>query len=248
MVNFSRATPSPLILGQTIDRCSKVTKVDVSFSRISHVAHGQTCLALISLCRSFILDQRSVTQLLKIILNYIPTGENTRKQPWNPHAQGKSQTVVATPTAQSATLSSSSKNPKTAHEFTKIWKRYCKTEEEKYQLLLKLGGNELRTIFKGEISMGLLGEFLLILNNCLNEKDSSDIFNILIGLSKTNRFDLSLKFLREEEKNAASSLIKRLEDVTSSRETFNKEVEEEKRKDSRRLLELSEIYGVTMAS
>ncbi|RMX60372.1 hypothetical protein pdam_00021320 [Pocillopora damicornis] len=176
------------------------------------------------------------------------TGENTRKQPWNPHAQGKSQTVIATPTAQSATLSTSSKNPKTAHEFTKIWKRYCKTEEEKYQLLLKLGGNELRTIFKGEISMGLLGEFLLILNNCLNEKDSSDIFNILTGLSKTNRFDLSLKFLGKEEKNAASSLIKRLEDVISSRETLDKEGEEERRKDSRILLELSEIYGITMAS
>lgn len=96
--------------------------------------------------------------------------------------------------------------------------------------------------------MGLLGEFLLILNNCLNEKDSSDIFNILTGLSKTNRFDLSLKFLGKEEKNAAFSLIKRLEYVISSRETLDKEGEEEKRKDSRRLLELSEIYGITMAS
>lgn len=176
------------------------------------------------------------------------TGENTRKQPWNPHAQGKSQTVATTPATQSSTLSSSSQNPKTAHEFTKIWKRHCKTEEEKYQLLLKLGGDELSTIFKAEISMGHLGEFLLILDNCLDEKDSNAILSILTGLSKTNRFDLSLKFFGEVEKKAASSLIKRLEDVISGKETFDKEREEEKRNDLRRLQELSEIYGITLSS
>lgn len=96
--------------------------------------------------------------------------------------------------------------------------------------------------------MGLLGEFFLIFNNCLNEKDFSDIFNILIGFFKINRFDFFLKFFGKEEKNVVFSFIKRLEDVIFSREILDKEGEEEKRKDLRRFLELSEIYGIIMVS
>ena len=138
--------------------------------------------------------------------------------------------------------------PQTAHEFTKVWKRQCKTEEEKYQLLLKLGGHELRTIFKAEISMGHLGEFLWVLDSCLDGKDTKEVLNILMELSKTNRFDLSLKFLGDVEKNAASKLIKRLEANISRLETSAKEIEEGKKKDVELLQELARTYDVILSS
>ena len=173
------------------------------------------------------------------------TGEQSLKQPWNPHAQGKSHTTSMNLT--SLPLSSAFKIPQTAHEFTKVWKRQCKTEIEKYQLLLKIGGQELRTIFKAEISMGYLGEFLLILHNCLEDNDTKEVLNILMQLSKTNRFDLSLKFLGEEETNLASKLIKRLEANISGTESLE-ESEEEKRKNVEVIQELGRIYDVTLSS
>ena len=135
-------------------------------------------------------------------------------------------------------LSSASKLPQTTHEFTKVWKRQCKTEVEKYQLLLKIGGQGLRTIFKTEISMGYLGEFLVVLHNYLEEKDTNNVFEILQQLSRTNRFDLSLKFLGEEEKTLASKLFRRLEsEETESAEGRNVNAE--------LIQELGRTYGMT---
>ena len=178
-------------------------------------------------------------------LVYFLTGENTRKQPWNPHAQGKSQTTSAN---SNLPMPAVLKLPQTAHEFTKVWKRQCKTEVEKYQLLLRLGGQELRTIFKAEISMGYLGEFLMVLNNSLEEKDTNEVLNILFQLSKTNRFELSLKFLGKEEKVVASKLIDRLGANISSTESSERESEDEKRKKEDFIQELRKIYGLSLSS
>lgn len=179
------------------------------------------------------------------ILVLFLTGEQSRKQPWNPHAQSKLRT---TSTNSSLPLPSVSKMPQTAHEFTKVWKRQCKTEIEKYQLLLKLGGQELTTIFKAEISMGYLGEFLLVFHSCLEDKDTNEVLNILTQLSKTNRFELSLKFLGEDEKVVASKLIKRLEANISATESLDRECKEEKQKNVELIQELGKTYGVTLSS
>ena len=170
------------------------------------------------------------------------TGEKSRKQPWNPHAHGKTHT---TSTNSNVSLPSASKMPKTTHEFTKIWKRQCKTELEKYQLLLGVGGQGLRTIFKAEISMGHLGEFLVILHNCLDENDTNKIFDILQELSRTNRFDLSLKFLGEEEKVMASKLFKQLEVNICGSELEDIESEEQQKVSVELIQELRRSYGVT---
>ena len=169
------------------------------------------------------------------------TGEQSRKQPWNPHVQGKSQTV---PVNTDLRLPTTLKTPQTAHEFSKVWRRQCTTEIEKYQLLLKIGGQELRRIFKAEISMGFLGEFLLILHNCLEENDSMNICNILAQLSKTNRFDLSLKFLGEGERNVTSKLIKRLEDITFAQKSLDSASEGNKTKSVVVFQELRSVYDV----
>ena len=170
------------------------------------------------------------------------TGEKSRKQPWNPHAHGKPQT---TSTNSNLSPPSVSKMPTTTHEFTKIWKRQCKTELEKYQLLLGIGGQGLRTIFKAEISMGHLGEFLVILHNCLDEKDANKIVDILQQLSRTSRFDLSLKFLGEEEKVVASKLFKQLEANICGSELEDSESEEERKVKVELIKELGRTYGMT---
>lgn len=170
------------------------------------------------------------------------TGEKSRKQPWNPHAHGKPQT---TSTNSNLSPPSVSKMPTTTHEFTKIWKRQCKTELGKYQLLLGIGGQGLRTIFKAEISMGHLGEFLVTLHNCLDEKDTNKIVDILQQLSRTSRFDLSLKFLAEEEKVVASKLFKQLEANICGSELEDKGSEEEQKVKVELIKELGRTYGMT---
>ena len=170
------------------------------------------------------------------------TGEKSRKQPWNPHAHGKPQT---TSTNSNLSLRSASKIPKTTHDFTKIWKHQCKTELEKYQLLLGIGGQGLRAIFKAEISMGHLGEFLVVLHNCLDEKDSNKILDILQELSRTNRFDLSLKFLGKEEKVVASKLFKQLEASICGSELEDRESDEEQEVSVELIQELGRTYGMT---
>lgn len=175
------------------------------------------------------------------------TGEKSRKQPWNPHAHGKSQ-MNAMLENPSQPLPAISKMPQTAHEFTKVWKHQCKTDDEKYQLLLKLGGQELGRIFKAEVSMGFLGEFLFILHSCLDDRDTEDIFNILMQLSKTSRFDLSLKFLSEKEKTVTSELINRLEEIISQRRDAAPESEDKEANNMEMLQELRTIYGVASSS
>ncbi|XP_074627943.1 dynein axonemal assembly factor 19-like [Acropora palmata] len=138
------------------------------------------------------------------------TGENSHKQIWNPHAQGKSATTTSNPNQPLPLIS---KIPKNCHEFSKVWKRHCNTDTEKYHLLLKIGGEELGRIFKAEISMGFLGEFLVILHSCLEERDVMETVLILEELSKTKRFDLSVKFLSGKERGAASELIQKLDGV-----------------------------------
>ena len=135
--------------------------------------------------------------------------------------------------------------PTTTHEFTKIWKRQCKTELGKYQLLLGIGGQGLRTIFKAEISMGHLGEFLVTLHNCLDEKDTNKIVDILQQLSRTSRFNLSLKFLGEEEKVVASKLFKQLEANICGSELEDKGSEEEQKVKVELIKELGRTYGMT---
>lgn len=54
--------------------------------------------------------------------------------------------------------------------------------------------------------MGLLGEFLLALNDAFQESDIAEVISILEHLSKTSRFSLSVDFLGQKEQQAVSYL------------------------------------------
>ena len=55
-------------------------------------------------------------------------------------------------------------------------------------------------------SMGLLGEFLEVLNQCFSqtEDDSEAVVELLTELSRSSRFGLAMTFLGSSEKKAVS--------------------------------------------
>lgn len=55
--------------------------------------------------------------------------------------------------------------------------------------------------------MGLLGEFVLALNDAFQESDTAEVIGILDHLSRTSRFNLSVNFLSQKEQQAVSYLL-----------------------------------------
>lgn len=92
--------------------------------------------------------------------------------------------------------------------------------------------------------MGYLGEFLAVLHNCLEEKDTNKVFDILQQLSRTNRFDLSLKFLGEDEKFMTSKLFGKMESNISETESVDTESAEERNVNVQSIQELWKTYGM----
>ncbi|KAK6300110.1 hypothetical protein J4Q44_G00301430 [Coregonus suidteri] len=93
--------------------------------------------------------------------------------------------------------------PKTASEFSRDWHRFgSENPEDKYSLLLSLGGEGLQDIFRAEVVFGLLGEFLVFLSSGLQPGDEATVIGVLEGLSKTPRFGLNMSFLSRAEREA----------------------------------------------
>lgn len=104
-----------------------------------------------------------------------------------------------------------SKNiPKSGQEFVQYWRRYLKSLGDQYAYLISIGGENLSNIFKTEISFGLLGDIIKALENKIVENDAETVFYILEGLSKTNRFSLSVQFLSSKEKETCRSLVEKI--------------------------------------
>lgn len=85
---------------------------------------------------------------------------------------------------------------------------------EKYSLLVSLGGKALQEIFRTEVGLGLLGEFLLILSQCLKSGDEEIVIGVLDGLSRTGRFGLNLSLLSQAEQKACEELFHKLQIAT----------------------------------
>ncbi|XP_066263993.1 coiled-coil domain-containing protein 103-like [Branchiostoma lanceolatum] len=129
------------------------------------------------------------------------------KQPWNVHAttQGDREN-----SAQPQIKQDEEKLPKNGHEFARDWKRCCKTLPDKYKFIKKIGGEQLANIFKNEISFGLLGEILTALNDSYLQEDSGFVYQVLDGLTKVGRFELSVDFLSSKESQAVKELLAKL--------------------------------------
>ncbi|XP_051571410.1 coiled-coil domain-containing protein 103 [Myxocyprinus asiaticus] len=131
-----------------------------------------------------------------------------RKQPWNTIAAG---IQLESPSSEQVQPHLSEIQPRNASEFSREWRRLAGSSFEKYNLLISLGGKVLLGIFSTEVAFGLLGEFLLILSQCLKSGDEEKVIGVLEGLSKTGRFSLNLSLLSQAEQKACVELFDKLQ-------------------------------------
>uniref|UniRef100_A0A3B3TEJ5 Family with sequence similarity 187 member A n=1 Tax=Paramormyrops kingsleyae TaxID=1676925 RepID=A0A3B3TEJ5_9TELE len=138
--------------------------------------------------------------------------EAPRKQPWNSvFSATKQKDTVGCEVTE---VSQAAFQPRTASEFQRGWRRLGGKVKDKYHCIISLGGPKLREIFNIEIASGLLGEFLIIMAECMQPGDEADVLAILQGLSQTCRFSLNVSFLDQAERDGCSQLFARLLDVT----------------------------------
>jgi hypothetical protein len=164
---------------------------------------------------------------------------HNRKQPWNPFAS-KSNEKPESP-KESGTCEDLAV-PGNSHEFQKYWRKCQKDKAKKYQYLITIGGSMLTKIFKAEISMGLLGEFIDILNENWEEEDFPKIYDILHCLTTVKRFSLSLQFLSHNEKVVLADLFQKLHVGVAGQS----EIESKSCVDIDCLRSLEKCYGVTV--
>lgn len=112
------------------------------------------------------------------------------------------------------TLQGVAKLPKNGHEFALRWRRF--NDADKYRYLLDIGAQHLGDVFKSEISFGLLGDILLVLQQRMTLEDTSQIIDILASLSHAGRFGLSVKFLSAAEMETGAKLFSQIHEALQS--------------------------------
>lgn len=171
------------------------------------------------------------------------TGKKERLQPWNLHAS--KEPMKDNHHSQGVIPSQPVAVPQTAHDFTRHWRRLCKTKDDKYRFLCEVGGKQMAKIFKAEISLGLLGEFIEVLSGCWKDANSVDVFCILSSLTKTNRFSLTLQFLSSTERYFAAELFNKLSSIcTVSSQDSEKTEDMNQVFTAKDVTELAGTYGV----
>ncbi|PKK19116.1 coiled-coil domain containing 103 [Columba livia] len=110
--------------------------------------------------------------------------------------------------------------PRTSAEFYRDWRRCLKSGKDKYQLLLKLGGEALGRIFQADLGFGLLGEFLVVLAENVCREDRDAVLQILRSLSGTKRFGLNVDLLSEPERESSRGLFGKLQRASGDGRTF----------------------------
>ncbi|KAF5894502.1 coiled-coil domain-containing protein, partial [Clarias magur] len=170
-----------------------------------------------------------------------------RKQPWNPISTENKELTHTGPDAQQCVLCES--QPRSASEFSRAWRRFKGSSVEKYALLLRLGGENLREMFHTEVGFGLLGEFLTVLCECLRPGDEEAVIAVLQGLSLTGRFSLGVSLLSGEERRACERLLSNLLETNESEKERSAVCEPQTEQDdgpgvTGRVTALMETYGV----
>ncbi|KAG9474371.1 hypothetical protein GDO78_004589 [Eleutherodactylus coqui] len=128
-----------------------------------------------------------------------------RKQPWNPTAT----TSSSSKEPACAVLQESLSEPRNAFEFTRNWRRI--ELKKRYDFLIEIGAEKLSHIFHAEVGSGLLGEFLLVLDEHLQDRHVGEVAEILQCLTKTPRFHLNLAFLSKTEMECCQKLFVKLQ-------------------------------------
>ena len=111
------------------------------------------------------------------------------------------------------------KLPANGHEFALSWRRFNNKGTDKYRYLLDIGAQHLGDVFKSEISFGLLGDLLLVLQQHMCPEDITQVTDILSSLSHAGRFGLSVQFLSAAEKETGVKLFNQIQDGLQSLHT-----------------------------
>ncbi|XP_071509892.1 dynein axonemal assembly factor 19-like [Diadema antillarum] len=143
-------------------------------------------------------------------------GQGKRSQPWNPFSSSSSSNSSSSSKKEPECPDTASKQVKTlpqnGHEFVKEWRLRKKSSTDAcYLYLLEIGGEALAKVFRSEISFGLLGEIVAVLDGGSRADDSRKVADILLHLSRAGRFGLSLDFLSKAERQTLTSLFAKLE-------------------------------------
>ncbi|KAM4622367.1 dynein axonemal assembly factor 19 [Discoglossus pictus] len=127
-----------------------------------------------------------------------------RKQPWNQPAE----TATRHPPVGTNPFISQEEpisEPRNALEFTRDWRRL--RPDSRFHFLLQLGAEKLSRLFHAEVSSGLLGEFIIVLEQNMEPDHSEPVLKILQSLAQTQRFDLNLAFLSMAERESCKKLF-----------------------------------------
>lgn len=135
--------------------------------------------------------------------------DSSFKQQWNVMATdgnaGKDKSTKSNEQLQRDQL------PTTGHEFAKVWTRRCKTQLDRYRLLLQIQASSSRKVIYSEIcSGGHLGDVTSALSDEYGDEDAENVFALLEDLSCVEKFRLSLVFLTDVDKEKCSKLFDRL--------------------------------------
>ncbi|KAL4221598.1 hypothetical protein ACF0H5_019855 [Mactra antiquata] len=128
-------------------------------------------------------------------------------QPWNSSCTKKENTANK---PDHENLPKEKEYPTTSQTFIREWRKLNKDMSLQYQYLIGMGGDRLGQIFKPEIGFGLLGEFACCLDCEFNKENKDNVLEILVKLSETNRFKLTVDFLSKKEKGYIISLFEKL--------------------------------------
>lgn len=107
----------------------------------------------------------------------------------------------------STTTTTSYPPPQNQQDFNKVWKRNCKTLDDKLHLLLTIDVEDFSKCTSLDCPVG---EMLTVLNTCQEEKHFPTILYLLDTIRSSKRFSLQMSFLAHNEKQQITSLFQRL--------------------------------------
>lgn len=87
--------------------------------------------------------------------------------------------------------------------------------KKRYNFLLQIGAEKLSHIFHAEVSSGLLGELLLVVEEYLQDGQVGEVMEILQCLALTPRFHLNLVFLSKDEMERCQRLFGKLQSLVN---------------------------------
>ncbi|KAJ3054112.1 RNA polymerase II-associated protein 3 [Rhizophlyctis rosea] len=111
--------------------------------------------------------------------------------------------------------------PKAMYEFERDWKSMRGNDEAIYEYMKNIHPAEYSRILKNSLESHYVSKMITILQSFyLRDENYDDVYEILLNLSRVQRFDMVIMFLSKAEKAGLADIIGRLRAVDSSQARF----------------------------